>query len=125
MRDDNTGVIVGAIVLILLLFGVFGGGMMGWGMMGAGHMRGWDGDGWSSLWGIAMMIFWLLLLAAVILGLIWFIRQGASRGNEVERTHDQALATLRERYARGEISKEEFDRIKRDLTDSRKHTTED
>lgn len=118
MRNGDTGVIAGVIVLILLLFGVFGGGMLGWGMMGPGHMRGWDGDGWGSLWGVAMMLFWLLLLAAVLLGIIWFIRQGASRPNGVETTHDQALATLRERYARGDISKEEFDRIKRDLTDS-------
>jgi putative membrane protein len=115
MRDGNTGVIVGAIVLIVLLFGVFGGGMMGWGMMGPGHMWGWDGDGWGSWWGIGMMLVWLLILVAVVLGVIWFIRQGASRGSGVETTHDRALDTLRERYARGEISHEEFEEKRRDL----------
>jgi len=35
------------------------------------------------------------------------------------RPHDQALATLRERYARDEISREEYESRRRDLAANR------
>jgi putative membrane protein len=58
--------------------------------------------------GALMFVFW-----AGVIGLaVWGIAKlaGHSRG------HNGALAIARERYARGEISKEEFDRIKKDLS---------
>jgi putative membrane protein len=45
-----------------------------------------------------------------VLGIRWLVRQG--RGSEP----DAALDILRQRYARGEISKEEFEAKKRDLS---------
>jgi len=55
-----------------------------------------------------MVLFW-----AAIIGLaVWVVARvtgRSSRGNG-------ALSIARERYARGEISKEEFDRIKKDLS---------
>lgn len=49
------------------------------------------------------------LAVAVVLGAIWFIRQGAFHGTGIETLHDRALDTLRERYTRGEINKEWFE----------------
>jgi putative membrane protein len=66
---------------------------MMWGMWG---MMGW------------MIVPWLLLIAAVAVGVWWLVRQRAPR-------HDRALETLRERYARGEITREEFEARRRDL----------
>ncbi len=61
-----------------------------------------------------MMIFGVL----VIIGMIFFIKWLASlsRGHmSYEKPHDSALEILRQRYARGEINKEEFEQKKKDL----------
>jgi putative membrane protein len=63
---------------------------------------------WAAVGGVLMVLFW----AAVIGLAVWLVLRvtgRSSRGNG-------ALSIARERYARGEISKEEFDRIKKDLS---------
>ena len=56
-----------------------------------------------------------LVLLAVLVGLaIWGIVALARRGRSVDKGNG-AMAIARERYARGEMSKEEFDQIKKDL----------
>ena len=66
------------------------------------------------VWGIAMMlmmlVFWGVVIAGIVLGIRWLIGQGR------DGRSDTALDILRQRYARGEINKEEFDAKKRDLT---------
>ena len=65
-------------------------------------------------WGIGMMLMMLvfggLVIVALVLGIRWLITEGK------EPRSDSALDILRQRYARGEISKEEFETLKRDLT---------
>jgi len=71
---------------------------------------------WWGLWGVGgivvlvgMVLFWILVLIALLLGLRWLAAQGrTSRA-------DPALEILRQRYARGEIDKDEFEAKKRDL----------
>jgi len=58
--------------------------------------------------GVLMVLFW----AGVVGFAIWAISKLARRSHD----GNGALAAVRERYARGEISKEEFDRIKKDLS---------
>ncbi|WP_435119988.1 SHOCT domain-containing protein [Halolamina sp. C58] len=72
--------------------GGYGGGMMGGGWGGMGGLGGFG------------MLLWLLLLIGLVLALVY----GVGRGNGSER-EDTALAELRERYARGELSDEEFE----------------
>jgi len=64
-------------------------------------------------WGFGMMImmilFWVLIIVAVVLGIRWLMSQGR------ESRSDSALEILRQRYARGEINKEEFEVKKKDL----------
>jgi putative membrane protein len=119
MREGNVITIVGVIVLVVLLFSLLGGGMMGWGMMGRGHMWWWDGNGVGTWWGfgmmLVMMLFWVVIIVGVVLGIAWILRQGTAADGGGAARRDQALDILRERYARGEISKEEFDRMRRDL----------
>ena len=72
-----------------------------------GHMWGWGGGWWWLVMPIGMIIFW----GGVIALIIWAIRQlseGRGRGGN-------AIEIARDRYARGEISQEEFDQIRRDL----------
>ena len=70
--------------------------------------------GWMGMWGIGMMfvmlLFWVLVIIAIVLGVRWLTRQGTSSRN------DTALEILRQRYARGEIDKDEFDARRKALT---------
>jgi putative membrane protein len=63
---------------------------------------------------LLMVAFWGVVIAFGVWLLSRWVRSpdsgvGISRGNG-------ALAVARERYARGEISRDEFERIKRDLS---------
>ncbi|AAV44580.1 MULTISPECIES: SHOCT domain-containing protein [Halobacteriales] len=78
--------------------GSYGGGMMGggWGLFG----------GAMGLWGF----LWMGLLIAVPLYIVYALLNRGSGGNE-----EQSLSVLRERYARGELSDDEFDRRREQL----------
>ena len=72
-------------------------------MMGYyGNMFGWGFGGV-----IIMSVFWVVIILLVV----WLI-QGFSGKTKQERT---ALDILKERYAKGEINKEEFETKKKDL----------
>jgi len=58
---------------------------------------------------LMMLAFWAATIAAFVIGIRWLVRQGRPR----ER--DGALEILRQRYARGEIDRQEFETRKRDL----------
>jgi putative membrane protein len=70
--------------------------------------------GMGLAWAIGLVLFLLLVpclvVAGLVLGIWWLVRRGR------ESRLDSALTILRERYARGEVSKEEFEAKKRDLT---------
>ena len=79
-----------------------------WGM-GYGHMMG-------SGMGIVMIIFWIVLIGALILlisGAINGIR-GSQEKNEGDSP--KPLEILKQRYARGEIDRAEYENKRRDLT---------
>ncbi len=72
----------------------------------------WDGGmswAWFSGW-IVMIIFGGGILAFII----WFIVR-FSKGDSHITTASNALDIAKERYARGEITKSEFEQIKKDL----------
>jgi putative membrane protein len=62
-----------------------------------------------------MMLFWILVIVAVIAGIVWVVRQSSDGSSSAPGRPDQALNILRERYARGEVTKEEFERMRREL----------
>ena len=68
-----------------------------WGATGIGMM-------------LMMLVFGGLVIVALVLGIRWLITEGK------EPRSDSALDILRQRYARGEINKEEFETKKRELS---------
>jgi putative membrane protein len=58
---------------------------------------------------LMMLVFWALVIAGLVVGLRWLVGQGRPAGR------DEAFEILRQRYARGEIDKQEFETRKRDL----------
>jgi len=80
---------------------------------------GWFGPGMmgSEWWGLSWaftLVFWILVIVALIFLIRWLARQSRPR-TEQDLRRDLAVEILRQRYAKGEIDKEEFDNKKRDL----------
>jgi putative membrane protein len=74
---------------------------------------------WGS-WGIGMMLMMLVFWGALIVGIIvlsrWFITSGQGGGALDTVPHrESALDILQKRYARGELSKAEFEAMRQDL----------
>ena len=59
--------------------------------------------------GILMMIFWVLIIIGVVLLVIWAVRRLST--NQLTPPRDSACEIARIRYAKGEITKEEYDEI--------------
>jgi putative membrane protein len=70
-------------------------------------MNGW-GMGFGG--GIFMILFWIL----VVLGIVYLVKL-LMGGSKNEKESETALDILKKRYARGEISREEFDEKKKDI----------
>ncbi len=62
---------------------------------------------------VFMTLFWILVIALVI----WLVYRfaGGARGPGAPPSADRAEAILRERYARGEIDRETYERMLEDL----------
>ena len=68
------------------------------------------------MWGVGGLVilamiltFWALVITGLVVGLRWLM--GQARPSR----RDEAFEILRQRYARGEIDKQEFDARRRDL----------
>jgi putative membrane protein len=77
-----------------------------WGM----HPMWWAWGAGGVVMMVMMLVFWGLVIAGLVLGIRWLIHLGPRSSS------DSALEILRQRYARGEINREEFEAKKRDLT---------
>jgi len=80
-------------------------------MMGDGMMHGMYGIGMA--WMVLCVLFGIVLLAGIILLLVWAVKavgKGRNQSDEV------ALDILKKRYARGEITREEFERMKHEIS---------
>jgi putative membrane protein len=70
--------------------------MVGYGMNGFGYFT--------------MALFWVVLIIAVV-----YAARRIEWGKPARKEEDQALSILRERYAKGEMNKEEFEERRRIL----------
>jgi putative membrane protein len=72
----------------------------------------WD-YGWGMGFGFGLFTI-IIFLALLILGIVYLVKMiaGSPKKGDKEET---AIDVLKKRYAKGEISKEEFDKIKDDI----------
>jgi putative membrane protein len=74
-------------------------------------------DGMGGGWGMGfggpfMILFWILVIGGVVVLVKWLVDQ-SSAGKGARGA--SPLEILRERYARGEINREEYEQKRRDL----------
>ncbi len=84
--------------------------MMDW---GSGGMMGEPGLGVFGMF--FAFFFMLLLIVGTILLIVWIVKQFAPGGAPTPVSSSNALDILKERFAKGEISKEEFSVMKKEL----------
>ncbi len=114
-QTRNVVILVAIGVLVLVALPLLWGGMMMGGMMGPWMMGGWGGWGvGANPWlGVVTMIFWVLILAGIGLVVVWALRHVGPR--ETTGSGPRALDILKERYARGELTREQYEQMRRDL----------
>ena len=119
----NTGLVIGIVILVVLAVLLLGGvGMMGlggFGMIGPGLMGG-LGLGGMLFGGLLMVAFWALVIGGAIWLVVTLARSGQASTTAPQNTGALAagqipLDILKVRYAKGEITKEQFEEMKRDL----------
>ncbi|MBI2912699.1 MAG: SHOCT domain-containing protein [Chloroflexi bacterium] len=78
-----------------------------------------DGMGWWMLWGgLFMLLFWGSIIALIVWGVQAATRRETGQSQPPQSSAGRAtpLEIAKERYARGEIGREEFEQIRKDLS---------
>lgn len=76
------------------------------------HMNGYGG--WMGIGWFTMLLFWILVIIVIVAAIRWLSDRPHSEGR-AGRRRKRALDILEERYARGEIDREEYLGKKADL----------
>jgi len=76
-------------------------------------MNDWHGSMMGGMWFFSIL-FWVLIIAGVVFIVKWFMDRdqdkAGSGGNE-----ESVLDILKKRYAKGEIDRETFEQMKKDI----------
>jgi len=80
--------------------------------MGRWMMGDW-GMGWFGM--IFMLLFWVLVIAGIVFLIRWLVQNTGSKSSSGAGTGSQAMDILKERYAKGEISQDEFESMKKEI----------
>jgi|Deesub1362A_J573_1020465.scaffolds.fasta_scaffold00032_4 putative membrane protein len=80
---------------------------------GFGGMSGFGG--WGIFNSIFMLAFWILIIVGIVFLIKYLVSQS---GSGSQKTSDEnLLEILKRRYAKGEITREEFEKMKKELSD--------
>ena len=106
MNEKSLVAMAGVMVVALAFIYLTGGGMGS--MMGPGMMGTWTlgGSGWM---GLGNAVFWMFVIAG-------FYLLVANNRSSSPILGNKALGIAQERYAQGEITQEEFEKIKESLS---------
>lgn len=89
------------------------------GMTGNGHFLPWLTGSWGMGWFglIVTLLFWILVILGIIALVRWFVRAAGEKNklDTINGESSRAMEILKERYAKGEISRDEFESMKKDL----------
>lgn len=69
-------------------------------------------DAYNWGWGLLMMAIW----AAVIIAFVVLLIRGIGGWSDKQGKDEDSLTIAKNRYAKGELSKKEFDQLKKDLS---------
>jgi putative membrane protein len=79
-------------------------------------MMYWDGHGWGMGFGwLFMILFWILVIAGSAVLVRWIASYGEKKG-QGSQSSETPLDILKKRYARGEISREQYEQMKKDIS---------
>ena len=108
MRNRFYAVLAGTSVVAAAAFaGPAVGQPYGPGMMGGGYGFG---------YGMLHIVIWAVVLVAVVAGIVWLVRTMAGGNAATTVTRRSAgLELLEERYARGELNRDEYLQKKKDI----------
>lgn len=74
--------------------------------------NGFEGMGWGGLGMVPMLLFWVLVILGIAVLVRWLARgSSGSSGDKPPR----AMDILEARYAKGEITREQFEQMKREI----------
>ena len=107
----SVALIVGAIWFLYDQHRGFGYGGGGWYMPYQSMMGGYGG----AYMGIFMILFWVVILAAIVMVVSWLLSDREVPGGPYNRRTPDALEILKSRYAKGVIDKAQSQAIKREL----------
>lgn len=76
------------------------------------------GPGDGGWWGFGMMLIVLLAVALIVVGVVFLVRSSSGGERPAPRPErSRALEILDERFARGEIDREEYEERRRTLSE--------
>ena len=85
---------------------------------GMGYYNGQGPGGWGPMmhygFGYGGMFMWIIFLIAIGLLIYFFVQTRKTKGRTPTQ-NESHLDILKRRYAKGEITKEEYERMKKDL----------
>jgi len=76
-------------------------------------MWGWPMMGFGGFGMIFSFIFFVLIIVGVILMVVWIVKRAGY--SSTDKISNKSLEILKERYAKGEINKEQYENMKKEL----------